>query len=209
MKPWEISKKSYYQRTRNKERSYAKAILIVCEGTETEPNYFNSFKVRSAKVIAVGCAMNTLGLVEYAKQIYNDYKKQKEIFDDVWCVFDKDDFGAGNFNNAIAEIKKYKNFYAAYSNESFELWFLLHFCFQNTAVPRADYLSRLGDNLEKIYGSRYDKSDTNIYDKLLPYQSDALRNAAKLLAEYHNNDPARNNPSTTVNLLVEELNKFK
>lgn len=208
MKPWEIDKKLYYKRMKSKERSFAKAILIVCEGTETEPNYFNSFKVKSARVVAFGCAMNTISLVEHAKKIYDDAKKQKEIFDDVWCVFDKDDFGAGNFNDAIAKSAKF-NFNATYSNESFELWFLLHFFYHNTAVPRKDYVSRLGNKLEELYGSRYEKSDETLYEKLLPYQNDAIRNSKKLLSNYPAYNPSNNNPSTNVHLLVEELNKFK
>ncbi|PIP34827.1 abortive phage infection protein [Candidatus Falkowbacteria bacterium CG_4_10_14_0_2_um_filter_41_15] len=204
-----MDKNLYFKRTSDKTRFYNKAILIVCEGTETEPNYFNSFRVKSAKVIAKGVARNTIGLVEYAKEIYDEAKYQKEIFDEVWCVFDKDNFSIKDFNDAIAKAKKYKNFKVAYSNESFELWFLLHFCYQNTAVPRSDYLSRLGDYLEKLYGGRYDKNDRSIYEKLLPYQEVAIRNAKKLLDSYSNTDPFNNSPSTTVHLLVEELNKYK
>jgi len=48
-----------------------------------------------------------------------------------------------------------------------------------------------------------------IYEKLLPYQEVAIRNAKRLLDSYSNIDPFNNSPSTTVHLLVEELNKYK
>ena len=46
--------------------------LIVCEGTKTEPNYFESIRSHLSggegdKVVIVGSQSNTLGLVERAK----------------------------------------------------------------------------------------------------------------------------------------------
>jgi hypothetical protein len=46
-----------------------------------------------------------------------------------------------------------------------------------------------------------------MYDELLPRQQTAIANAARLLSTYNPPDPAQNNPSTTVHLLVQELNK--
>ncbi len=58
-----------------------------------------------------------------------------------------------------------------------------------------------------LLGFTYQK-DSNLYHCLLPYQEQAIRNAARLLEEYDGTDPARNDPSTSVHLLVQELNRF-
>jgi hypothetical protein len=55
-------------------------------------------------------------------------------------------------------------------------------------------------------GIPYRKNSTDIYGELLNRQNDAIRNAERLLQQYNPVDPLRNNPSTTVHLLVNELN---
>lgn len=47
-----------------------------------------------------------------------------------------------------------------------------------------------------------------MYKELLDKQEAALKNAARLIKFYNPVDPGRNNPSTTVHQLVEELNKY-
>lgn len=71
-------------------------ILIVCEGENTEPSYFNQFRITSAKVKSVGEGYNTISLVNRALAL-----SQQEKYDQVWCVFDKDDFNDNDFNTAI------------------------------------------------------------------------------------------------------------
>jgi hypothetical protein len=47
-----------------------------------------------------------------------------------------------------------------------------------------------------------------MYELLRPHQPIALRNAQKLLDEYQPANPAHDDPSTNVHLLVHELNRF-
>jgi hypothetical protein len=44
-------------------------ILIVCEGKNTEPSYFNHFRLTSAKVVPVGLGFNTISLVNRAIEL--------------------------------------------------------------------------------------------------------------------------------------------
>jgi len=65
--------------------------------------------------------MNTLSLVDQTIEIRNAEESTGIKFDQVWCVFDLDDFPKENFDQAIERAKKEK-FHVAYSNEAFELY---------------------------------------------------------------------------------------
>jgi hypothetical protein len=172
--------------------------LIVCEGEKTEPNYFKSFRVPKEVIDVRGFGFNTTVLVEKALEL-----KSKGDYDQVWCVFDRNSFPAESFNKAIV-LARQNNIRVAYSNEAFELWYLLHFNYYNTAISRSDYITKLSE----LLGCRYEKNSETIYEAIERHQNDAIRNAQKLLEQYSPPDPARDNPSTTVHLLVEQLNRF-
>ncbi len=179
------------------------AILILCEGEKTEPGYFKSFKLASVNVQVLGCGFNTYSLVDKARQIQEKAKKRNAAYDQLWCVFDKDDFRLDQVNAAFVLAKKEK-IKVAFSNEAFELWYLLHFNYYDTAMSRTQYKAKLSGLMDKTYK----KNSTSIFDELRDKQADAIRNAEKLLSRYTPKNPGRDNPSTTVHLLVKELNKF-
>lgn len=56
--------------------------------------------------------------------------------------------------------------------------------------------------------SPYQKNSETIYDELLSKQSTAIKNAENLLKQYELHNPAKDNPSTAVHILVKELNRF-
>lgn len=179
-------------------REIRKRFLIVCEGEKTEPNYFEGFRVPKIIIKVEGVGRNPSQLVRKAAQL-ND----NDDYDRVWCVFDKDDFLREDFNNAISGATS-QGFSVAYSNKSFELWYLLHFEYVNTGISRARYISKLSSWL----GHKYEKNSGTMYGKLIDRQHIAIRNAKKLLDQYDSRcPPANNDPSTTVHELVEELNK--
>ncbi|MEH1801435.1 MAG: RloB family protein [Nostoc sp.] len=181
-------------------REVKQRFLIVCEGAKTEPNYFRSFRVPKnvAEIDVQGLEENPSKLVKSAKEL----KKQGE-YDQVWCVFDRDSWTIEDFKNAIKNAEA-QGFKVAYSNEAFELWYVLHFEFLNTGIPRSDYLRKL----TSLFGKTYQKNSETIYDELFERQAIAIKNAENLLKQYVPHIPAKDNPSTTVHLLVQELNKF-
>ena len=176
-------------------------ILIVCEGERTEPDYFLQFRV-TKPVDVRGEAMNTLSLVERTIFIRNNTEGP---FDQVWCVFDLDSFPKQNFEEAIRLAQKEK-IRVAYSNEAFELWYVLHFDYLQSQVDRKQYITILGEKL----GRHYKKNDRTIHDAILPRQANAIANAKRLLEEHHPQylPPSEKKPSTTVYELVLELNKY-
>ncbi len=178
-------------------RNLRQRFLIVCEGEKTEPFYFKKFRVPK-DIVVKGIGFNTISLVRETIRL-----KQEGDYDQVWAVFDKNSFTAENFNNALS-LARQNGIKTAYSNEAFELWYLLHFDYHNSAITRDTYKSRLSRRL----GFTYRKNNPNMYDLLEDKQEDAIRNATRLLQGYGNqHKPAYDNPSTTVHLLIQALNQ--
>ena len=109
-------------------RQDRQGILIVCEGTKTEKLYFEEFKVPSARVEGTG--YNTISLVEEAIRL-----NRGVAYDKVWCVFDKDSFPPADFQGAI-DLARRHGFHTAYTNQAFELWYLLHYDYHTSALSR-------------------------------------------------------------------------
>lgn len=125
----------------------------------------------------------------------------KPLYDQIWCVFDRDLFDPGDFNNAICKAIS-AGFQVAYTNEAFELWYLLHFDDHRAALQRGQYAVMLKDRL----GHEYRKNSQAMYAELLKQQVEAIHRAESLRAEYgtgHN--PQQDDPCTTVHLLVKAL----
>lgn len=188
-------------------------ILIVCEGKKTEPSYFNQFRVPTADVLptatakVVGEGYNTLSLVDRAKELCAEKK-----YDQVWCVFDKDDFSDNDFNNAITKAEN-EGFKVAYSNQAFEYWLILHFNdHQGGSMHRNEYCDKIND-LIKRFEVTYDRHSKcispNFFELLEERVNTAITRAKKIYNEHLSNNvtPAQAESSTTVFKLVEELLK--
>ncbi len=180
------------------------SFLIVCEGERTEPIYFKAFKLQSAKVKVFGAGYNTLSLVKKTIELKEKAREKNEIYEQVWSVFDRDSFPKQDFNAAF-DLAKKKEIKIAYSNEAFELWYLLHFHYYNSGISREKY----EEKLTKLLKHKYEKKSRTIYAEIIDKQDDAIRNAQKLLETYEKtHNPEKDNPSTTVHHLVQELNKY-
>lgn len=189
-----------YQGRRTNNRTPLPRFLIVCEGQKTEPAYFESFRVPSVTIDVVGLARDPFTLVQ---QAINRCQQNKNRYDQVWCVFDRDDVPLERFRQALVLAKQHR-VRVAYSNQAFELWYLLHFCYCDVALTRRDYIDRLNHSLNRPY----QKTDLTLYAQLLSRQEDAVQNAQRLLKQYDPPNPAVDDPSTTVHELVQLLNRF-
>jgi hypothetical protein len=180
-------------------------ILILCEGEKTEPNYFRKFplNIELVEIHVEGTGANTLSLVEEAISRGQNAANDGRPYNQIWCVFDRDLFPPGNFNSAF-RVADENRIHIAYSNQSFELWYLLHYNFNDAAIDRKTYARRL----TKWMGSKYRKNDEGIYGLLEERQPAAIQNAKRLRDRYHPCNPEKDDPSTTVHTLVETLNEF-
>jgi len=144
------------QRTGEETKDPNPVILVVCEGKNTEPSYFRQFKLSSATIKTVGKGMNTLSLVQEALVL-----STKGKYEQVWCIFDKDQFSAQDFNSAIT-LATASGFHVGYSNQAFEYWFILHFeDHQGGTMPRTDYDPKLNGYL-KPFGVSYDGKESKL-----------------------------------------------
>lgn len=194
-------------------------LLIISEGVNTEVSYFRQFEQPNIRVKAVGTGYNTVSLVHRAEQIRADEAAKGRHYDQVWCVFDKDDFPAKDFNEAVRLAEQlFGPGRVAYSNQAFEYWLLLHFLnHQGGAMHRRQYDDRLNECLEP-FSVRYDGQDSKLigsdfFDLLLsidpkidkPRIRQAIERAERLYDQYDHSSPATEESSTTVFRLVKVI----
>jgi hypothetical protein len=141
--------------------------------------------------------------------------KEKEV----WVVFDMDinhEQGSQqkeDFNKAI-ELAQKNNIRVAYSNDTFELWFVLHYQYIDTPWIRDQYY----DKLSELWGCNYPKDGKakafcrRIYQLLLEDDNADQEKAIDWGRKLHDKQTdltfAERNPCTTVFELVEELNQY-
>ena len=197
---------------RRKSRQIVCKILIVCEGTKTEPNYFEAFKTFNGGTIVYdidvrGLGQNTTDVVDKAIEL-----KSKGDYDRVWAVFDKDSFSANKFNGAIIKAQN-NGIGCAWSNKAFELWYLYHFMNRVTAMSRTEYKRAISEavNNSPQYKNRkvyeYAKNDKDNYRIMTTYGSmeNAIRFAEAKSCDYTDQRYATHNPCTMVFKLVRQL----
>ena len=213
-KPWNI-KKTKRQPYKIETEGVEKAFLIICEGVNTEPEYFKSFPVKTADVNSYGLGRSRTALVEYVIEIVKD-ENDKDT--ENWVVFDMDIKKDNevhlkeDYENAI-RLAEANNLKVVFANDAFELWFLLHYQYFDNEWTRHQYYDRLSE----LWNCNYEKAGKNlkfckgIYKKLQEdnraNQEEAIKRSAKLLEDQKDVRLADQNPATSIHLLVEELNK--
>lgn len=200
-------------REQNTRKQRSETWLIVCEGEKTEPNYFEQAvkhineKLNSEehiKIKIVGSGFNTKSLVNSAislQQIVDKHIRKASIpYGKTFVVFDKDDFSNDEFDNAVRMCEQ-ESFIPLWSNEAFELWFLLHFNNIQTYIPRVDYSKKLNQYFKKKgLTYKYKKNDKDIYNKLINYGSieSARKYAYNNLCNNKDNPPSQSFSCTSV-----------
>ena len=123
---------------RKSKRAPYDRVLIVCEGSKTEPNYLQELidhlELNSANIAIDGSSDSSpISVVRYAKRRYTEEKHYNDSFDRVFCVFDKDTHTT--YQQALMEVVEFRRpkvFQAIQSVPCFEYWLLLHFEFSTS-----------------------------------------------------------------------------
>lgn len=181
-------------------------VLIVCEGSKTEPHYFDEirrkYRLPSAnlQVHPSRAGTDPLTVVRYAQELLVEGSRRLHVepltFEHVFAVFDRDDHAT--YFQALEEARKLDNkhrndlkkpvrFAAVASVPCFELWLLLHFQDQHGHIHRDDVCASLRKYLPgyaKGQGGHYAATVRNL---------DQARQRATLLAQQtsalHGTDP--------------------
>lgn len=171
------------ERKQNRRASYDR-ILVVSEGSRTEPNYFKEiraeYRLHSANVEVQPGALGTepIQVVEYARELFESGDPHKgirpRVFEQVYAVFDRDDHHT--FHEALVRAReldgKLKNdlrqpikFTAIPSRPNFEFWLLLHFEDIHHLMPRDEVMRRLKRHIpgyEKGMGQAFAATKANL-----------------------------------------------
>jgi len=154
------------QATKDARRASYARILIVTEGSKTEPLYLEeirtTYQLHSANVAVQPGQLGTapIQVVRYAQQLFVDGDLQKGIrpksFDQIYAVFDRDDhdsyFNALNLAKSLDgkvrnDERQAVSFKAIASVPSFELWLLLHYEDIQAPIHRDVVMARLKQHM--------------------------------------------------------------
>ncbi len=208
-------------RKRLEKQNFTSLYIILCEGTRTEPLYFEKFKSvieasseQRVLIEVVGVGQSTHKLIEYADRFIEEYSLSHA---EIWMVADKDDFVDRQFNEWIRQSEKRNEkrmagcgWHAAWSNECFELWMLLHFMFYTPAANREEYYRIINEQFIAHGAGSYKKNRDDLFE-VLTFQGDprkAILYARKLYEEKKRLPPAKAVPCTLVFELVSELARY-
>ncbi|MCP5383668.1 MAG: RloB domain-containing protein [Sphingomonadaceae bacterium] len=178
-------------------------ILLVSEGSKTEPNYLvEFFRLDGGSRIEPFATRdhNTspTTLLNQAKAILQD----DEDFDLAFIVGDRDEFD--DFAQAVdaaPRLKTTPKLKYIYSDPCFELWFLLHFEFWDAPIDR----HAIRDELKR-HIPNYQKRDQAIAREIYEKTDIAMQNSVKLRAKMECSDSTC--PTTLVDILISDVRKL-
>ena len=169
-------------------RSGKPRILILCEGTKTEPNYFGGFK-RSRSLTSVvvrPLRPRQVGPTGLLKRVREELREDQG-WDEIYCVLDHDgrDVEINTFMkelDSICQTTDSCRIKMILSAPCFELWLLLHFEFTNRLFATGNRETSCEGVIKKLqcHLPGYRKNDTKVFEKCCGYVDTATKNARKL-----------------------------
>ena len=174
----------------SKGRTMRPNYFVFCEG-DTEVYYVGMLRScyrLPIHIITKKTLLNiTPSLIERCKAVYVQTKDDR-----TYLMYDLD------VTTMLERLQKIQNATMLCSNPCFELWLLLHYSEQKTELTSSECVNRLANYIKQYKKGRLSKE---VQQSLMENQTTAIERARKLAAY--------GNPSTTVYLLLEDLNKLK
>ena len=189
-------------------------ILIVCEGRQTEPNYFKALcrelRLTSVEVeVVTGSGSAPISVVDSALELKHqrEHDVRKKCtnslkFDAVWCVFDRENpQHNSSFPRAVDKAAS-NQLELAVSTPAFEYWYLLHFIDTDRPFRDADEIIEA----LKAYIPQYKKKQ-DIFNscELSECTAVAIKRAARGWFQRPDKNEQFPNSSTLVFKLVRKL----
>jgi hypothetical protein len=177
------------QRRRPGSRKSKDRLLVVCCGAKTEKMYLEGmrkhFRGSPVALVVKPDAGAPSRLVDLAVKLW---ERDRDGFDEVWCVFDVDEFG-DDVEDAVTTAGQ-MDIALAISSPCFEFWLLLHFA-DHTAWLK-DAAAAKAKLCRHVPG--YDKTKLD-FAAFASGMADAIERGRRLSAAGRDH---RANPSTTV-----------
>jgi hypothetical protein len=168
--------------------TFNKRGLILCEG-ETEENYFNGLISQSKyrrKFQSISVRVfkpkdhSPFGMVKEAKRMISIAKSEKNPYDFVWVMFDKD--GHAKIPDAFELARtSTPEINVAFTIPCFEYFVLLHFDKTTKPFTKCDDVIH---QIKKNWLPDYEKA-TNIFDILLPKKNNALAHSEWVVNQFN------------------------
>lgn len=186
-------------------------ILIVCEDSKSSAFYLEDLAKKDLELNAVmvegkRCGSAPSSVLAFAQEQYENSVKDRNQYDRVYCVFDRDQHPCFDaIVHAISSLKPKNTFYAITTTPCFEFWLLLHFVYDTSPYQSSGNKSSC-DNVNsklKLSWADYGKNKRGIYAHTKQHIQTAINNA-KLLVN-HNLTTSSDNPQTNIHELVEYL----
>lgn len=191
--------------------------IIITNGKESEKNYFEALRASHRSIFDIKVEFDNADPVSLVKRAIRENDRSNQV----WIVFDKDEFPSAAVYDAIREAHKHR-IGVAFSNAAFEVWLINHFRelrHEHTASELVKELDAL--LVREGYSKGYSKSDSEVFKKRFVSRIDDAIQSSKISlqkrkAEYdsaihgsHSYPYCDWNPCTTVHELVEALNLEK
>lgn len=190
-------------------------VLIVCEGTKTEPLYLrevvDSLELSSANISITGAnGSSPISVVNHATDLNEQERVRGGEYDRVYCIIDQDSHASYDAALRVVESIRPRNvFFVISSVPCFEYWVLLHFEYTTQAFVRTGRHSPCESVIARVktHLPGYSKGAGNLYDAIGANTEVAIERAVRA-----NRDGLRagtDNPSTKVGSLMKYLHDIK
>ena len=175
-------------------------ILIVCEGSKTEPSYFESIRkelrLSTLNIIVLPHPGRTdpRSIIEHTIEKRQEMKQERSWTqgDKAWAVFDGDEHIEQNYDNWQSAINRANSqkIHLAITNPCFEFWYLIHFRDHFAQITRDRANALLGEHI-----SNYEKSMCLYPEPLKELTSQAIQRAERIAAQIERDElPEHSNP---------------
>ncbi|MDA9918304.1 RloB family protein [Erythrobacter sp.] len=186
-----------------KERAEQIRILLVSEGSKTEPNYLVEFfrLDGGSRIEPYATRDHNTSPSKLLSQAREILKKDTQ-FDLAFIVGDRDEFD--DFTQAVhaaQNINSTPRIKYIFSDPCFELWFLLHFELWDAPIDRQALQGELKRHLPD-----YEKGDQAIARMLYPDSEVAIENSKLLRGRMEDSESTC--PTTLVDILIEDVRKM-
>lgn len=187
--------------------------FIICNGIETEYNYFSGLRsylgregnyIMNVKTIKG----DPISVLEQLLEGKFALKHFDDEIDEAFVVFDIDDFYDQNGEALVSIINKAikARINVIFSNPCFEYWLLIHLKETYSTLDAKKAIELLKKEYKKAFSTEYQKNLQEIYNKFLPYEDEAIGRCEGFtysISDIENS--IKVNPSTRIHTLVKLL----